>query len=122
MENIKNIIKIGGVMLILDYIYLTTTSNHFNKIIKDIQGSEIKLKILPAIICYSLLVFALYYFIIKEKKPLLDAFLLGIIIYGVYDATNMAILDNWTWETLFLDTFWGGFLFIITYYIYKLLM
>ena len=58
-------------------------------------------------------------FIVKDKKPVIDAFLLGIVIYGVYDATNMATIAKWTWKTVIMDTLWGGVLFATTYYITK---
>ena len=61
------------------------------------------------------------YFIIKEGKSVFDAFLLGLVIYMVYDATNLALLKNWKLSTLVIDGLWGGILFAITTYIvYKL--
>ena len=65
------------------------------------------------------MIFALYYFIVRDSKPIYDAFLLGFVIYGVYDMTNMAIIDAWNWKTVVLDTIWGAFLFTITYYLTK---
>jgi len=67
-------------------------------------------------------VFSLNYFIISRKKPLIDAFILGIVIYGVYETTNYAILQKWSLFAVILDTFWGGLLFTLTTYIaYKIL-
>ena len=34
---------------------------------------------------------ALNYFILRTHRPILEAFLLGFIIYGVFDATNLAL-------------------------------
>ena len=44
----------------------------------------------------------------------MDAFLLGIVIYGVYESTNYAILKNWNIKAVALDTLWGGILFALT--------
>jgi uncharacterized membrane protein len=67
------------------------------------------------------LVFGIYYFIIRTKKPVLDAFLLGAVIYMVYETTNKAILKNWSWKTVALDGVWGGILFaLVTVIAYKL--
>jgi uncharacterized membrane protein len=44
----------------------------------------------------------------------MDAFILGIVIYGVYETTNYAIFDKWNIQALTLDTLWGGILFAIT--------
>lgn len=93
----------------------------FNKQITSIQGYEIKLNKQAAILCYFLLAFGLYYFIIKDKRQIYEAFLLGICIYGVYELTSKSLLDKWNWNTVMIDTLWGGILFSLTTFIlYKI--
>ena len=104
-------------MLLLDVIYLTTFRNWYNNQIRSVQGSDVKMKIVPAILVYILLVFGLNYFILSEKRPILDAFLLGLVIYGVFDLTNMAIFDKWNIKSVILDTLLGGVLFALTTFI-----
>lgn len=108
------------VFLSLDSVYLTLTSNYFKKQIQNVQGSEMKMNFLGAAICYVFLIFGINYFIIKPRKSVSDAFLLGIVIYGVYETTNYAILKNWSIFSVFLDTLWGGILFALTTYIVNL--
>jgi uncharacterized membrane protein len=64
----------------------------------------------------------LYYFILTKSKDsknkVLDAFLLGICIYGVYETTNYATLKKWPIRMLVVDTLWGGVLFALTTIIY----
>ena len=43
-----------------------------------------------------------------------EAFLLGIIIYGVYNTTSLAIYKKYTWKVATMDTLWGGILLAIT--------
>jgi uncharacterized membrane protein len=50
-----------------------------------------------------------------------EAFLLGIVIYGVYETTNYALFKNWSILTVFMDTLWGGILFASTCYIINLI-
>jgi uncharacterized membrane protein len=108
------------VFLSLDSIYLTLMGNYFKKQIQSIQGSELKMNLLGAAICYVFLIFGINYFIIKPNKSVNEAFLLGIVIYGVYETTNYALLKNWSVLTVFLDTLWGGILFALTTYIVNL--
>jgi uncharacterized membrane protein len=109
-------------MLILDSIYLYTFSNFFNNVVSKVQGSKLRINLLGATLCYLFLVYGLNYFIISRKKPLMDAFILGIIIYGVYETTTYALLENWSPYAVVLDTFWGGILFTLTtYFSYKFL-
>ena len=64
--------------------------------VKKIQGTPLKMELLPTVACYIILVSSLYYFVINKKGSYLDAFLLGFFIYGVYETTNMAIFKDWS--------------------------
>jgi uncharacterized membrane protein len=123
-----NIIYIAIIMLVIDSIYLTLIKGFFNKQIKTIQGSDIKLNYLGAVICYPIMIFGLYYFIIKNKKNyknnnkmIIDAVILGWVIYGVYESTNLAVFKKWDLKTVLVDGIWGGILFGLTTYIYLLI-
>jgi len=125
---IINIIYIAIIMLVIDSIYLTLIKGFFNKQIKTIQGSDIKLNYLGAAICYPIMIFGLYYFIIKNKKNyknnyqiVRDAVILGWVIYGVYESTNLAVFKKWDLKTVLVDGIWGGILFGLTTYIYLLI-
>jgi len=110
------------VFVTLDSIYLTSMKGYFDNQVKLIQGSVIKMNLVPAVLCYISLVFGVYYFIIKERKPLLDAFLLGLVIYTVYEFTNWALFNSWKPMTVVIDSLWGATLFTLTtaisYFIY----
>ena len=113
-----NVIKLAfSLMLILtviDIAYLSLFGKFFNNAIFKLQGSKLQIRYIPAILCYLLLIFVLYYFIISKNAKPLDAFILGISIYGTYELTNYATLNNWPLEMVFLDTIWGGLLFFLT--------
>jgi uncharacterized membrane protein len=104
----------GIIMIIIDTIYLSTMSDYFKNQVKLVQKSPLKLNISGAIICYIFLVLGLYYFIISRNESILNAFLFGLVIYGVYEYTNYSLLENWLFQTTVLDTVWGGILFSIT--------
>jgi len=112
--NIKQIVISGLTMLLLDFIYLSTFSGFFNDLVQRVQGTKIKFNIIGAVLCYLLLIGGLNYFVITPKKSIGYAFLLGIVIYGVYETTNYAILSEWTAKSVALDTLWGGILFALT--------
>ena len=89
--DLKTIISIP-VFGALDALYLYYSSGFFNETIRNIQGSDLKLKIYPTILCYVFLVFSLNYFIISRNASADEAFLLGLSIYAVYEFTNFAII------------------------------
>jgi uncharacterized membrane protein len=116
---IKNIILLAVIFVLVDAGFLYLMSNNFQNMVKKIQGSPLKMELLPTIACYIILVSSLYYFVINKKGSYLDAFLLGFFIYGVYETTNMAIFKDWSISVGLIDLTWGGFLFLITTYLYK---
>ena len=117
MKAVREIIISGITMLALDAIYLTVNKQAFLDQIVNIQRTVMQFRIVPAIICYILLIFGLYYFIIRKKRSILDAFIFGLVIYGVYDATNYATLKNYSLNLAIMDTVWGGTLMAATTFI-----
>ena len=119
--DLKSILLSGLLFVAIDAVYLTSMSNFFNKLVKNIQGHKIKFNMLGAIICYVFLILGINHFIISKNKSPFEAALFGLVIYGVYESTNYAIFSNWSLEALALDTVWGGVLFYLTTYAtYKL--
>tara|TARA_B100001093_G_scaffold517686_1_gene600020 strand:+ start:2760 stop:3131 length:372 start_codon:yes stop_codon:yes gene_type:complete len=116
---IKNIILLAIIFILVDAGFIFLIRNTYESMIQKIQGSLLKMKLIPTIACYIILISSLYYFIIHKKGSYYDAFLLGFFIYGVYSTTNMAIFKDWSLKVGLIDLTWGGFLFLITTYFYK---
>ena len=111
---LKQVLISGIAMLVLDFFYLSAFSKFFNTLVGSIQGSPIQFRLGGAIMCYALLILGLNYFIISPKKSLMEAALLGLVIYGVYESTNYTILKKWNLQAVALDTLWGAVLFALT--------
>ena len=109
------------VFISIDFIYLNVIKEYFNNQIKSVQGSQPTRNYLGAALCYIFLIVGINYFIIKPHKSVNEAFLLGIVIYGVYETTNYALFKNWSMLTVIIDTLWGGLLFASTTYIVNML-
>ena len=103
-------------MLALDGIYLMFNKTMFENQIIDIQRTTMQDKPYSAVACYLFLIGGLYYFIIKNHRSIIDAFLLGIIIYGVYETTTYALFKKWSPYLVVIDTLWGGILLALTTY------
>ena len=121
MNNNKVIISIivsGISMLIIDYFYLTTIGKYFDTLVTKIQGYPIKFNIIGAILCYIVLIASLNYFVLLNNnltslQKYRDAFILGLTIYAVFELTNIAIFDKWTWLGVLIDSVWGSILFFV---------
>lgn len=114
---IKEIIISSIVLLILDGAYITLNQRAFENQVASVQRVILQVKILGVIICYFFLIFGLNYFIISKKRSLVDAFLLGLIVYAVYDSTNYALFKQWKPLLAIMDAIWGGTLFALTTFI-----
>lgn len=116
------VLLISAIILIsIDFVYLNVMKEYFEKQIQNVQSSPLKINYLGVAICYIFIITGLNYFIIKPRKSVSDAFLLGLVIYGVYETTNYALFKNWSILTVIIDTLWGGLLFASTTYIVNLL-
>jgi uncharacterized membrane protein len=107
------------VLVFFDLIYFYFMKDMLSKKIVEIQGSPLVMDFLAAALCYISLAFGLYYFVLREKRSLLDAFLLGIVIYAVYETTTKASLKKWSYKIVLLDTLWGGILFTLTTFVLR---
>jgi uncharacterized membrane protein len=113
---------VSAILLVsIDFVYLKMIKGYFSSQIQRVQGSTMQINYLGAALCYILLIVGINYFIIKPRKSVSDAFLLGIVIYGVYETTNYALFKNWNILTVIIDTLWGGLLFGSTTYFTNLL-
>lgn len=110
------------VMLVLDAIFIYANSNMFISQVFDVQRSPLKLNYAGAAFTYVLLIFAVNYFILIPKKSVGDAFLLGVVIYGVFEGTNYTMLKSWRPLTVMVDTLWGGTLMASTTFLTRTLL
>ena len=121
MHVLFKIVCVSILFVAIDSIYLFSSQAYFKKQVFDVQHSSIQLRIVPTILCYIALIFGLWYFILREKKSWKEAFLLGIVIYAVYETTNYATLKQWKQKTVVMDTLWCGILFAVVTKIASLL-
>ena len=115
----NDLIKLALILGVLDYSYIYNIKNYFNNMITSIQGKEMNVKYLGVIFAYVFLFIILKFFVIDKKLSILNSFILGMSIYGVYDMTNYATISNWDFNFVILDTLWGGSLFALINLIYN---
>ena len=86
-----------------------------------VQGSDLQINYLAAVLCYVVIIGAAYKFmVLRPEITLWEAALLGWSVYLIYELTNKSILRNWQWTTVLIDGTWGGVLFALTLYIFRL--
>jgi len=109
-------------IILVDSVYLGLVGEEFMGMIRQIQGSQIEFRKMSAVVCYILLSLAILYFIYQPRRSLVYAFLLGFIIYGVYETTSYALIKKWSLRLAIIDTVWGGVLFVLATLLSKFLI
>lgn len=121
-EHLKKIGLVSLIVLIIDILWLSAfLGKYFGIMVLKIQGEEMKLNYYIAGLAYIFIILSFYYFIVMKDNGNMemDAFLLGLFIYGIFEFTSGAIFKKWEILPLFVDTIWGGILYLVTYFIYK---
>ena len=107
-------------LLAIDAVYLKFIGGPFYTLaIKKIQGSKMNVRLYSALIVYLFLIIGLYYFIIEPNKTAIEGAFFGLVVYGVFDFTNHAILENYSLPLSIMDTIWGSILCGTTTYLVK---
>jgi uncharacterized membrane protein len=64
-----------------------------------------------------LMIYLLINVVDKYNMSLLESFVFGFCLYGVYDLTCGAIFKNWNLQLALIDMMWGGFVYMASRYI-----
>lgn len=106
------LILILSFLSFFDIIYLTLTYSQNTLYFARIQNSELRIRWIPAVLIYLLIPFGIWMFVDLENpmRAFSRGAALGATMYGVYDLTNYATLENWTLRFTIQDILWGTFL------------
>ncbi len=119
---LQQLVLSGVIFLALDMMYFRVAGGIFQRLVQNVQKEPLQFNFTGAIFAYIMLFAALHYFILQPQQGLLQAFVLGVLIYGVYEFTNYALLKDWTLTVVAMDTLWGGVVFALTTYLTRLLV
>ena len=115
---VKTVITAIVAFLVLDTIWIQLVvkamyASQLSHLFEMSQGS-IQVDLIPAIITYFILVFAVCFFAIRPHQCLFamvrDGLLIGFVTYGTYDFTCFALFKGFTWSLSIIDVLWGMFI------------
>lgn len=125
--DIRLAIKAITLLLLLDGLWITCMFDRYSATYQAINGKKLKVNIVGAVLAYGIIAiaifFVLYPMIVQKTKTvhaLLNGALLGFCMYGMYNATNYALIQNYDSVTAIIDTIWGTLLFtVLSWVLYK---
>ena len=108
------------IFLIIDVIWLSfATKTFYRPLIGNLLTDTPVMW--AAALFYILYVFGMALVVIQPclgatsvLKSLYTGFIFGLVAYGTYNLTNMAVLKGWSPIVTFVDMFWGGSLTAIS--------
>jgi uncharacterized membrane protein len=84
-------------------------------------GEDLSPLIWAAVLVYLLIPLGILLFALPQVSQtnlpwssLFWGFLFGVVLYGIYDLTNLSMLAGWSLKLSLLDMLWGGLLCAIT--------
>jgi len=127
MSKIKEFLVVLIILFIIDLPFLNYfMSKKWSIMVQNIQHQSMKINFKSAFVTYLLMAFAIVFYVLPYiseenlfKESILIGGFLGLIIYGIFDLTNLSIIQNYDINIAILDILWGALLFAITTYISK---
>lgn len=109
------------ILFVLDALWITLQKKRYDNLIKAVQKTKLSVNMIGAVVAYILMVIGLLTFVIpnvnKSENKVIASLkyggLYGLTVYGIFNATNVAIFKNYNPMTAIIDTLWGTTLFIL---------
>lgn len=121
MSKLKTYLLLLPILFVIDYIWLGKLMGPFY--IRELgtlarSGAEGFAPVVwAAVVVYMLIPLGIVVFVlplVQERNPVKSALgyglLYGLVLYGVFDMTNYALLANYSLKIVAVDICWGGFL------------
>ena len=116
-------------LLGMDYVWLTANKAQYAAMVRTVQGASLSVSIGAAGVAYALMYLAVRHLALPLAEyrckymslPWNSCFpyvayvsaLVGLCVYGIYNATNAAIFKRYSIGVAVMDTAWGCFLFTV---------
>lgn len=120
----KNFFVSLALFLVLDWIWFSVFMKAFARhklhdLIRISSDGELQTYLIAAGLAYGCMSLLVSLFLVPRFENLswaeavsLSA-LLGLLVFGIFDFTNMAILKSYPYAFVFIDVAWGTFLFAL---------
>ncbi len=122
-------------LLVIDVIWVTSNKPMYSTMVSMVQGASMKVNLYAGVVAYILMIMGLFFIVIPLMNNEVNKYqsmsyqgklmlalrfggLFGLIVYGIYNSTNLAIFKDYSVQTSLIDTLWGTFVYTITSYLY----
>lgn len=121
MRTLQLLLIVLPIFLLLDFLWIgLLMSDFYNHELGDLarrENGSLSPRWGAAVLVYVLIPVGIVLFVrphLMRQSSLIHAFswgaVFGLVVYGVYDLTNLAVLDRWTVRMTAADMIWGTLL------------
>ena len=115
-------------LIVLDIVWvLLVMLPRYDKLVQNIQmGRKMQARLIPGVCAYICMTIGFIAFVADAKSQtslstaVLRAGLFGLVLYGVYNGTAMAVFKDWDWKIATLDVAWGMSVYILAVLAYRM--
>lgn len=102
------IILPAAFLLAMDYVWISSQYPMYARLVESVQGAPMRVNVHAAVAAYVILILTVVLFarpLVRESPW--HPFMLGFVLYGTFNFTNLALFSNYSVRTSLLDTLWG---------------
>lgn len=117
LELVKRVVVAGIAFGVLDYLWLGVVMRTFYRtrlesFLLPAGSMQAGIHWIPALITYALLAVGMVMFVVpRASRFLFSSFvwgaMFGLVVYGVYNGTNVALMRQWPVALALVDVVWG---------------
>lgn len=122
------LLEIFVVIMVMDFIWLNVSKNMYQTMVKSVQKKPFAVNIWAAVLCYAILYIGIVCISIPLAKSIIEknkkfdkifwalavGALFGLVVYGVFNLTNLSIFEDYSVTVAMIDTLWGCTLGAVT--------
>jgi uncharacterized membrane protein len=122
---------IFAVLVTLDVLWLTLARSMYASTVLRVQGSDLRPNYLAGLLAYGLIFVSILCIVVPsvnaasgDGQPSNPGFLslrvaglLGLVIYGIFNLTNLTMFAEYGIRTALVDTLWGTVLYALSTYV-----
>ena len=109
MDAIRTLVPLALLFVVCDLPWLYAVGGWSQSMVKKIQGGA------PMVLRWQAAppVYIALAYLVTQASSTMNAFLIGLSTYAVYDFTNYSTLTNYRLDFAVADSIWGGVLFTL---------
>ena len=124
------------VFLTCDIIWISANKKMYGSLVHKVQNAPLQINMMGAVSAYALMIVGLIFIVfplvhkqksasigisVKLVTAIIYGGIFGLVVYGIYNATNYAILHNYDLLTGLKDTVWGITVYSIGTFVYLII-